>query len=229
MPTTLNRSAEHARQRRYWEQAATGRRSPDHPVVRAIFEPRADYIASLLPDPSGGAALDVGCGNGFMTAPLRARFGYVVGIDLSAEMLRANPCRRRVRATAVTLPFHDDEFDIVTCSHLLHHMVANDRIQAVREMLRVARRYVVIYEPNRNNPLMFALGCVKKVERMSLAFHRSYVGGLLRRCGAKDVQTTVGGLLVPNRAPVAAVDILKPLERTPLDALGFYIRAVARP
>ncbi|HKC74769.1 MAG TPA: class I SAM-dependent methyltransferase, partial [Chloroflexota bacterium] len=68
-----------------------------------LFERRADAVpAEPTPStqralealPEGGSVLDVGCGAGAASLPLAARAGHLIGVDPSAEMLRA--FRRRV-------------------------------------------------------------------------------------------------------------------------------------
>lgn len=216
------------RQRTYWALDQAGRRSPEHPAVRALFEPRARYLASLLPDPSAGSVVDVGCGNGYLTWWLERRFGRVVGVDFSRQMLEKNPCREKVLGSATELPLADGSVDIAVESHLLHHLVESDRSEAVQEMARVARRAVVLYEPNRNNPLMFAFGALKPEERMSLQFSRRYLGGLLHEAGFLEQSLRVEGLIVPNRAPACWAAISRQLEDTLLHKVGFYCRATAR-
>lgn len=218
---------ESARQRMYWEQYQSERRPPEHPSVRALFEPRAEYLASLVDDAASASVVDVGCGNGFLTVYLERVFGRAVGVDYSESMLAASPCREKVCASATELPFEDGEFDVAVESHLLHHLEPADRAQAVREMARVARRAVVLYEPNRNNPLMFAFGALKKEERMSLAFSPRYVGSLLSETGLPGRSVRVEGMIVPNKAPAAWAPVAGLLERTPLRVLGFYTRAAA--
>jgi SAM-dependent methyltransferase len=217
-----------ALQRDYWERDQSKRRSHSHPAVRALFEPRVDYLAGLVPDASRASILDVGCGNAFMTQPLEERFGDAVGLDLSGAMLRASPGRLRVQASAWELPFADGSFDVVTCSHLLHHLHSADRVHAVRDMARVARDAVVLYEPNRNNLLMFGFGALKKEERMSLRFSPRYMRDLIGATGFAEQHVRVEGTLVPNKAPAAWAKVSRVLDNTPVRRLGFYVRAVAR-
>jgi SAM-dependent methyltransferase len=46
------------------------------------------------------------------------------------------------------LPFEDDSFDFVFSSHVIEHIP--DPIKALREWVRVARRYVVVIVPHRD-------------------------------------------------------------------------------
>ena len=56
-----------AEQREHWEGDHSRRRRWDHPSVRALFDPRAEYVAELLGHSRAATVLDVGCGNGFLT------------------------------------------------------------------------------------------------------------------------------------------------------------------
>jgi demethylmenaquinone methyltransferase/2-methoxy-6-polyprenyl-1,4-benzoquinol methylase len=98
---------------------------------------------------AGGSALDVACGSGKLTAEL-ARLarpgGRVVGLDFSAEMLavarRDHPGIEFVEGDALNLPFAGDMFDASTIAFGLRNLA--DPILGLREMLRVARRAVVL-------------------------------------------------------------------------------------
>ena len=97
----------------------------------------------------GGDVLDVGCGPGYFARMLTEAVGpegTVVGIDAAPEMTEyANRRARRLPnctfqpATAESLPFPDDSFDVVVSSLVMHHLAEEGRLQAVREMQRVLR------------------------------------------------------------------------------------------
>ncbi|MBS1852975.1 MAG: methyltransferase domain-containing protein [Acidobacteria bacterium] len=73
------------------------------------------------------SVLDLGCGDGRMTAEIarRAPQGQVVGVDLSQDMVRharethVLPNLRFLQANAAALPF-EDEFDVVYSNAVLH-------------------------------------------------------------------------------------------------------------
>jgi ubiquinone/menaquinone biosynthesis C-methylase UbiE len=97
-----------------------------------------------LADLSGNeATLDIGCGNGFYLATLRARShqGPIFGADLSPGMLgSARPIAGDVPllvADAQALPFADDSFDATLAMHMLYHVP--DRGLAIAELRRVLR------------------------------------------------------------------------------------------
>jgi len=212
----------------HWSKDKHARRKPDHPVVRAAFEPLADIVASSIENPGDATALDVGCGNGFLQWSLEQRFGTVAGLDYSQQMLEINPCREKHLGSCTDLPFDDNSFDVAVAAHLLHHLGEADRIQALAEMKRVARLRVVSFEPNRNNLLMFAFSLMKREERMALGFSASYMRKLLTKAGLGGARVHVEGWVVPNKAPRWWVPIGRVLGRTPLRRLGFDICAVAQ-
>jgi ubiquinone/menaquinone biosynthesis C-methylase UbiE len=91
--------------------------------------------------------LDIGCGTGYFArriAPAVGPDGAVVGIDPSEPMVdyasRLAPagCSFRV-AGAENLPFGDTSFDLIVSSLAFHHIPAEHRGDAVREMFRVLR------------------------------------------------------------------------------------------
>ncbi|MBN1894803.1 class I SAM-dependent methyltransferase, partial [bacterium] len=175
----------------YWSRDMQDRRRPDHPVVRAVYGPIAEMIASRVADPERSSILDVGCGNGFLQWSLEQRFGRVAGIDYSRRMLEVNPCREKHSGSCAALPFKNGSFDAVVAANLLHHLEESGRKRCLSEMKRVARRLVVSIEPNRNNPFMFAFSLVHKAERMGLSFTRAYMHELFGHAGLRNVQAQV--------------------------------------
>src|SRR3954451_10928654 len=89
--------------------------------------------------------LDVACGTGSLTAPLR---GDVTAIDQSAQMVRIAQARlpraRVLRGEATPLPFGEGEFDRVPPSHFYGHLQADERTAFLAEAARVAAELVVV-------------------------------------------------------------------------------------
>ncbi len=128
-----------------------------------IGEEEYHLLASLLaPNPSE-TLLDVGCGTGYFTRRFAADAAdsKVVGTDIDLEMLRfadrhSEPSISFVAADARQLPFCDSSFDLVVSVTALCFI--QDEKQALREMLRVARRRVVLGLLNRHSLLYLAKG-----------------------------------------------------------------------
>src|SRR2546421_4611175 len=121
----MSRESSHESLRHAWEAlaedwAAWVRGGHDLP-----YEFQAPRFLDLLPEP-GRLTVDVGCGEGRMTAEL-ARLGHsVVGVDASAAMLRlargAYPELELVEADATALPFEDGAADLAVAFMSLMNM-----------------------------------------------------------------------------------------------------------
>lgn len=212
----------------HWAKLKYGRRKPCHPTVRAVFEPFADIIASDLKNPMAYKVLDVGCGNGFLQWGLEKRFGFVVGLDYSRPMMAINPCMEKCIGTCTNLPFPNESFDIAVAANLLHHLTEPDRIETLKEMKRVARLKIAVFEPNRNNPFVFAFSLLRLEERMALSFSASYMKNLFKSIGLFDVQVNVRGWIVPNKAPAWWIPIGHAIGQTPFRNFGFETFAVGQ-
>ena len=197
-------------QKDYWERKALdNRRPPDHPVVRQYVVPKIDFIRRQITLDKHTRLLDVGCGNGF--------FSYyfdqaceVVGVDFSEKMLAKNPISRKLLMDASHLSFQDFAFDLVFCHALLHHVEDIDAV--LTEMRRVSRKYVVILEPNRNNPLMYLFSALVPEERKAMEFSMDYLKERLARNGLKVVASASHGMTVPNKTPTFLLPFVKLLD-----------------
>jgi SAM-dependent methyltransferase len=106
----------------------------DHWWYRGLRDLVCDRIGEA------GRILDAGCGTGGMLARLAGR--DAVGVDISGTALslaRERGLGRLVRASACSLPFRDDAFDVVLSLDVIYHRsVPGDRL-AVAECARVVR------------------------------------------------------------------------------------------
>jgi demethylphylloquinol methyltransferase len=91
--------------------------------------------------------LDICCGTGAVIAAFANRYpeSITVGYDFSRGMLRkAQHKQKSIKTTfmegdAAALPFADESFDVVTCSHALYELKGRTRRTALREMKRIIR------------------------------------------------------------------------------------------
>lgn len=216
---------EYQEQEAYWASVGV-RRLPTHPAVQAFARSKLAFIRDALGSDALTTQLrmlEVGAGNGYFSAVFQESFDLTC-LDFSENMLRQNPlpADRKVVGRAEALPFADGAFDVVFCGNLLHHVEAP--LDAVREMRRVATRYVVLLEPNAINPLMYLFGLLKKEERGTLKFTPGYLRRLGLDAGMRLRAFATQGTILPNKTPAALVPMLKPVERS--WPLGFYNIAV---
>ena len=102
----------------------------DYTRISALQKVMAEEALGLLDLKGAERVLDVGCGDGKITAEIAARVpqGTVVGVDPSVEMIRyaqshwgteQHPNLRFEAADTRHLPFHE-EFDLVVSFNALH-------------------------------------------------------------------------------------------------------------
>lgn len=99
----------------------------------------------------GATILDVGSGSSGI-APLIPAPWRVTAVDSSFDDYGtargpADDSAMRLVADACDLPFEDAAFDVVTSVDLLEHLTGVDRRHAMTEMIRVARRRVILACP----------------------------------------------------------------------------------
>jgi SAM-dependent methyltransferase len=190
--------------------ASTRYRAASDPVVAAYAIPKLSLIERVIPL-AETSVLDVGCGNGVFTLYLRDRCRSVAGVDFSAHMLSENPCRVLIQGDVAQLPVQSDAYDMCFEANVLHHVESPRRV--VKEMARVARRWVVLLEPNRNNPVMFTFGLLVKAERASLRSHAGGLRKLMEECGLTVRLSVSTGMISQNNTPAALVPLLRYFDR----------------
>ena len=197
-------------QKDYWERKSLeDRRPPGHPAVRQYVVPKIELLRKIIVLEKGMRLLDVGCGNGFFSFYFD-RFCQTVGVDYSGKMLDKNPIARRLAMDAAHLCFQDLSFDVVFCHALLHHVENIDEV--LGEMRRVSRKYVVVLEPNRNNPLMFLFSALVPEERKALDFSMGYLREKMERNHLRVTASFAHGMTVPNKTPVFLLPLTRLLD-----------------
>jgi SAM-dependent methyltransferase len=114
-----------------------------NPVERRLMAGFFACLDELLPAGTPAAVLEVGMGEGEVSARIRARYpeARVVGIDLPDDELAGAWQGRGLHgafADIARLPFEDGMFDLVLAIEVLEHVP--DPAAALRELGRVARR-----------------------------------------------------------------------------------------
>ena len=173
-----------------------------NPIMRRLMDGFERDLDELFALAAPRSVLDVGCGEGVLTARWADRLdgGRIVGIDLDDPKLRAEWGKGRrenleYRAEeATSLSFGDDEFDVATAIEVLEHVP--EPAATLSEMARVAERYLLVSVPRE--PIWRVLNMARGAYLRDLGNtpghlnHWSKVGfvSLLQRYGAvEEVRT----------------------------------------
>ncbi len=104
--------------------------------------------------------LEVAAGSGYVPETARQRLQHR-GLHLQVTLLDRVPShlssgKRAVAGDALTLPFRDATFDLLTCNLFAHHLSPQEIVQFANEALRVCRVAVLINDLVRH-PLHLSL------------------------------------------------------------------------
>lgn len=99
----------------------------------------AEHVTSIL---------DVGSGNGYLLERLAQLHVWkrIGGVDV-APSKKIDSIFEFHAGALPNLPFNDNEFDVVTCTHVLEHVL--DVPASVQELIRVARKKVLVVVPRQ--------------------------------------------------------------------------------
>jgi SAM-dependent methyltransferase len=128
-----------------------------------------------------------------------------------------------MQGDGAALPFDGETFDLVVESNLLHHVP--DPLAVLREMRRVAKRHLILIEPNRFHPPMAAFCLVSKPDWPALRFDRAHLERLLFEARLRVVAAAPQGAVYPNFTPGILLPALARFDRP--NPLGAYVTAVA--
>ncbi len=125
-----------------------------NPVVRRLMTGFQRTADALIDRAAPASVLDVGCGEGILTARWAARrpAGEFVGVDLADPALGAywsrhsgTPNLRFDTMEAGALDFDDGAFELVAATEVLEHVP--DPAAALAEMARVTARWLLVSVP----------------------------------------------------------------------------------
>ena len=103
---------------------------------------REQFLTIVKLNPS--SILEAGPGAGLLSSMLKCICGKVVTVDFAEDL---NP---DIVADIKSVPVDDASFDMVCSFQLLEHIPWGEVPDALREMARIAKRYVLFSVPNNN-------------------------------------------------------------------------------
>ncbi|WP_455277739.1 class I SAM-dependent methyltransferase [[Eubacterium] cellulosolvens] len=132
---------------------------------------RIEQVISLVPSDSN-LILELGCGFGYVCNRLIKKY-HIIGIDHSIRVLK-HVTSGKVLASCETLPFKNNCFDTIIASELLEHLDDENLIKTIREIERLARKYVLISVPYKEEPWETFVKCASCGNVYSLYGHKQF-------------------------------------------------------
>lgn len=100
------------------------------------------YQLALVRSARPHNVLEIGVGEGVVADTLKKEGISVTTCDIAPDL------RPDVVGSIVSLPFKDDEFDLVLAAEVLEHIRFEDVSQALREIRRVSKKHAVVALPH---------------------------------------------------------------------------------
>jgi ubiquinone/menaquinone biosynthesis C-methylase UbiE len=183
-------------------------------LQRLVFNISHDmFFAEMMPILKDGAeVLDVGCGTGKFSLKLHSYNSNmrIHGVDLSDDMI--TKAKAKVKDNSIefrtgdveNLPYDDNSFDVVTCSHSFHHYPNQKR--ALAEMRRVLKPggKAMIVDGSRDNlwgNIIF--GIVEIVEREVYHIFEKELREMLQSVGFTNITQKTFNPIAPLLFTVA--------------------------
>jgi ubiquinone/menaquinone biosynthesis C-methylase UbiE len=147
-----------AHSEQWWKTRDEGKRSSDEDYWAHRTHASRTKIAEVVSLLDGNSLLEVGChiGPTLWAIAQKKQFDRLAGTELSPSILEKAKARLPealgrpvdlLEASASALPFPDKSFDIVVTGAVLVCIGPEDILQSLAEIVRVAKRYLVLCEP----------------------------------------------------------------------------------
>jgi len=123
-----------------------------NPIQRLLLWNFFRHLVNLTATKKVDSILDVGCGEGFTLNRLKEHgIGKKLeGLEYSKDAIalgkKLYPGIKIIHGSVYELPYEDNSFDLVLCTEVLEHL--EEPAKALKELVRVAKKYLVISVPN---------------------------------------------------------------------------------
>lgn len=119
-----------------------------HPRVHNQTDNSKVCIQKIIENVEGTSICDVGCGTGYLLDLIRQKntnLERVTGVDFAIDDASKLDGIEYVAAKVEKLPFNDNEFDTVVCTHVVEHIL--DYRAAIAELRRITAKKLIIVVP----------------------------------------------------------------------------------
>lgn len=120
----------------------------EHPRVHEGTDNSKACIEAVVKDVVGQSVCDVGCGAGGLLKNIQNAHPDMTrytGVDFAIDDASAMDNIEFVAAKIEDLPFKDNEFDTVVCTHVVEHVL--DYRAAIAELRRITKKRLIIVVP----------------------------------------------------------------------------------
>lgn len=108
-----------------------------------IFPVNSSFKRDLMYFNNCTSIIDIGCGKDFFVSLDKDR---IIGLDNNKESVEI--CKSKglnvIEGSCLDLPFNNNSFDGVLCSHLIEHFLPRDVFKLVKEINRVLKKRVLL-------------------------------------------------------------------------------------
>ena len=118
---------------------------------------RLESLLSMMPEKCT-TVLDAGAKDGFHTVSMAQKFEKVTALDLSVPEISIDNVEC-IAGDIRDLKFDDGHFDLVLCAEVLEHIKPEDLDKACSELVRVAKKYLLIGVPYKQDTRIGRLKC----------------------------------------------------------------------
>lgn len=116
--------------------------------VTDLSEASVDYMLDQIKD-AEGELLDIGCGNGYWLRKVNESNPKIslTGCDVFEKSPFETAGISYMQGDIENIPLEDESVDIVTCHHVLEHVIHLDK--AIEELKRVSKKLVMVVVPKQ--------------------------------------------------------------------------------
>ena len=119
-----------------------------HPRVQDETDNSNACLKRICQDVTGSTICDIGCGTGyllkFITQQRTGEFSHLTGVDIVLPKKQSAGIEF-VESPVEQLPFPEDHFDTVVCTHVLEHVI--DFRKALHELRRICKHRLIVVVP----------------------------------------------------------------------------------
>lgn len=146
-------------------------------------EIRINKLTKLIAKLSPSNLVDVGCGNGLLLNHIKESCiidpDSLLGVERSSSAIK-HVKTKKIQASIDEIPLENNSFDLVTCCEVIEHLPIDIYEKGLRELARVARKFILVSVPYNEDLVKNLNVCPKCQTRFNPEYHvRSFNEGTI--------------------------------------------------